>query len=89
MNALLVNWVRPYAGWAALVLVVAAIFGGLIAADYQGNRVKEQMPNPIRWGIPRFGVLDSHNVKPQSTAPPLESVIGVARRPRHKLGSAK
>lgn len=34
MNALLLNWVRPYAGWAALALLVVAIFGGLIAANY-------------------------------------------------------
>jgi hypothetical protein len=33
-------------------------------------------------------VLDSHNVKPLSTAPPIGSVIGVLRRLRHKLACA-
>ncbi len=34
MHAPLLNWVRPYAGWAALVLLVVAIFSGVIAANY-------------------------------------------------------
>lgn len=34
MKSQLTNWISPYAGWAALVLLVAAIFGGLIAANY-------------------------------------------------------
>ena len=34
MTAQLTNWIRLYAGWAALVLLVTAIFSGLIAASY-------------------------------------------------------
>lgn len=34
MNTQLADWIRPYAGWAALVFLVTAIFGGLIAANF-------------------------------------------------------
>jgi hypothetical protein len=34
VNTHLANLIRPYAGWAALVLLVVAIFGGLIAANF-------------------------------------------------------
>lgn len=34
MNAELTNLIRPYAGWAALVLLVIAIFSGIFSANY-------------------------------------------------------
>jgi len=34
VTAQLANLIRPYAGWAALVFLVVAIFGGLIAANF-------------------------------------------------------
>ena len=43
------------------------------------------MPNSIRLDIPHKKSWTSHNVKPQSTASPIGSVIGVLQRLRHKF----
>lgn len=34
MKALLTNWIVPYAGWAALILLAVGVFSGLFAANH-------------------------------------------------------